>query len=66
MLQVNGVPPTKASIIVGKYPFRRPMYLVIGKKTARPEMRQFVEYPLSAKGQEYISSLGIPSLKDVK
>ena len=66
MLQVDGVAPTKGSIISGKYPLRRPQFLVINKKTASAEARRLIEYVLSARGQAYISSLGIPSLNDVK
>lgn len=66
MLQVDGVAPTKDTIISGKYPLRRPLFLVINKKTASADARKFVDYVLGAKGQAFISSLGIPSLNDVK
>jgi len=66
MLQVNGVSPTKETIISNAYPFRRPLYLVINSKTASAEVRRFVDYVLSVKGQAFISSLGIPSLHDVR
>ncbi len=65
MLKVNGVPPTKENIISGKYPFRRPLYIVI-KKNARPEVRKFVDFVVSKKGQKLISSYGMPSLADLK
>jgi phosphate transport system substrate-binding protein len=65
MLKVNGVAPTKENIISGKYPFRRPLFLVI-KKNARPEARKFVDFVLSRKGQKLISSYGMPSLADLK
>ncbi len=65
MLKVNGVPPTKENIISGKYPFRRPLYIVI-KKNARPEVRKFVDFVVSRKGQKLISSYGMPSLADLK
>jgi phosphate transport system substrate-binding protein len=65
MLYVKGVPPTKANIVSGKYPFRRPLYLVI-KKNAKPEVRKFIDFVLSKKGQALISSYGMPSLADVK
>ena len=65
MLRVNGVAPTKENIITGKYPFSRPLFIVI-KKDAKPEIRKFVDFVLSRKGQKLISSYGMPSLADVK
>ncbi len=65
MLKVNGVAPTRENIISGKYPFRRPLYLVV-KKNAGPEARRFVDFVLSKKGQKLISSYGMPSLMDLK
>ena len=65
MLKVNGVAPTRENIISGKYPYRRPLYLVI-KKNAKPEVRRFVDFVLSPKGQKLISSYGMPSLADIK
>jgi len=65
MLKVNGVSPTKANIISDKYPFRRPLYIVL-KKDARPEVKKFIEYILSKKGQALISSYGMVSLPEVK
>lgn len=65
MLKVNGVAPTKENIISGRYPFRRPLYIVI-KKNPGPEVRKFVDFVLSHKGQRLISSYGMPSLIDLK
>lgn len=65
MLAVNGVVPSKATIISGKYPFKRYLYLVI-TKDASPEVRKFVDFALSKKGQKLISSYGMPSLADIK
>jgi ABC-type phosphate transport system substrate-binding protein len=62
---VNGVMPTKESIIAHTYPLRRPLFLVV-KKDARPEVRKFIEFVLSKKGQKFISNHGIPSLVDIK
>jgi len=65
MLKINGVMPTKESIIAGHYRLKRPLYLVI-KKDARPEVRKFIDFVLSKKGQKFISDYGIPSLADIK
>jgi len=65
VLKVNGIAPTKANIITDKYPFRRPLFLVT-KKNPKPEVRKFIDFVLSKKGQALISSYGMPSLTDVK
>jgi len=65
MLKVNGVAPTRENIISGRYPYRRPLFIVI-RKDAKPETRKFVEFALSKKGQKLISSYGMPSLADIK
>ncbi len=65
MLKVNGVAPTKENIISGKYPYQRPLFIVI-KKNSRPEVRNFVDFVLSKRGQKLISSYGMPSLTDRK
>jgi phosphate transport system substrate-binding protein len=65
MLKVNGVPPTKENIVSGKYPFRRPLYIVI-KRDAGPDVRSFVEFVVSSRGQRLISSYGMPSLTDLR
>ncbi len=65
MLKVNGVTPNKENIISGVYRLKRPLYIVI-ERNARPEIRKFVNFILSRKGQGIISSYGIPSLTDMK
>lgn len=65
MLTVNGQAPTKQNIMSGKYPFKRPLFIVV-KKDARPEVKRFTDFILSKKGQRLISSYGIPSLSDMK
>lgn len=65
VLMVNNIAPTKANIISDKYPFRRPLFLVT-KKNPKPEVRKFIDFVLSKKGQAFISSYGMPSLTDFK
>ncbi len=65
MLTVNGAAPTKQNIVSGKYPFKRPLFIVV-KKDAKPEVKRFTDFVLSKKGQRLISSYGIPSLSDMK
>lgn len=65
MLQVNGIKPTKENIISNKYPFRRPLYLVV-KKDVNPRTKRFLDYVLSSKAQKLIASYGAISLAEVK
>jgi phosphate transport system substrate-binding protein len=65
MLAVDGVPPTKANIGSGKYPFARPLYLVV-PRGAKPGVRAFVDFALGRQGQELISSYGIVSLAEMR
>lgn len=64
MLKVNGAAPTRENIITGKYPLKRPLFIVV-KRNARPEVRKFTDFVLSARGQKLISSYGMPSLNDI-
>jgi len=65
MLRVNDVSADKKNIISGKYPFRRPLYLV-AKKDPNPAVGKFIEFVLSRKGQGFISSYGMPSISEIK
>ncbi len=65
MLKVNGVEVNKKNITSGKYPFRRPLYLVI-KKDPDPAVRKFIEFVLSRKGQGFISSYGMPAIAEIR
>jgi len=64
MLALNGVAPTKENIVAGKYPFARPLYLVV-PRAAKPGVREFVAFVLGRQGQELIGSYGIVSLVDL-
>ena len=65
MIKVGGITPSKENIATRKYPFNRPLFLVVPKK-AKPEVRKFVDFALSKKGQALISSYGVVSLSDMK
>jgi phosphate transport system substrate-binding protein len=65
MLAVNGVAPTKDTIVSGKYPYKRYLYLVVAKD-AKPEVNKFIKFALSKKGQKLIASYGIPALAEMK
>ena len=65
MLAVNGVVPTRAAIISGKYPFKRHLYLA-ATEDSKPEVSRFIQFALSRKGQELISSYGAVPLAAIK
>jgi len=65
ILKVNGISADKKNIVSGKYPFGRPLYLVV-KKDPKPEVRKFIKFVLSRKGQEFIFSYGISPIDEVK
>jgi phosphate transport system substrate-binding protein len=65
MLKVDGVSPDKKNIAKNIYPFKRPLFLLLAKD-AKPEARRFVDFALSKKGQELISSYGVVPLMELK
>ncbi|RJQ52800.1 MAG: phosphate ABC transporter substrate-binding protein [Nitrospiraceae bacterium] len=65
MLKIDGVKPTKENITAGRYPFRRPLFILLPEKPKK-EVEKFVGYALSAEGQKFISSLGAISLTDME
>jgi len=65
MLKFNGVYPDKKNISQNKYPFKRPLFLLLAKN-AKPDARKFVDFALSKIGQELISSYGAVPLMEIK
>jgi phosphate transport system substrate-binding protein len=65
MLKISGVYPTNKNIINNTYPLKRALFILIPAKT-KPEVRRFVDFVLSKEGQQFIRSLGVVSLMDVK
>ncbi|MBI5408179.1 MAG: substrate-binding domain-containing protein [Nitrospirae bacterium] len=65
MLKLDGVYPDKKNIANGKYPLKRPLFL-LAPKNPKPEVKRFIDFVLSKQGQELISSYGAVSLPDVK
>ncbi len=65
ILKLNGVYPDKKNISNDRYPFRRPLFLLT-PKNPKPAVTKFIEFTLSKKGQQFISSQGVVSLLDVK
>ncbi len=65
LLKVSGVFPEKKNIAKGRYPLRRPLFILM-PQNPKPEVKKFVDFVLSKKGQKLISSYGVVSLLDVK
>jgi len=65
MLALNGVAPTKAAIIAGRYPFKRQLWLVT-TADAKPEVNAFIKFALSPAGQALIAANGVPPLNSIR
>jgi len=65
MLKVNGVAPTYKNIIGGRYPLRRPLYILMPNNPKRG-VKNFVDFAVGKEGQQFIRSLGVVSLLDLK
>lgn len=65
ILRVNGIYPTKDNIAKDRYSYRRPLFLLVQKKST-PAVRSFIDFALSKDGQKFISSQGVLSLTDIK
>jgi phosphate transport system substrate-binding protein len=65
MLKLNNVRPSRDNISSNKYPFKRPLFLLV-PIDPKPEVRKFVAFALSTDGQKLIGSLGAVSLMDEK
>jgi phosphate transport system substrate-binding protein len=65
MLKVNGIAPTYKAIVQNRYPFKRPLFLLV-PKNPRPEVQKFVDFTLSREGQQFIRSLNIVPVRDVQ
>ncbi len=64
MLKVGGVSPGARTIVSGKYPLKRPLFLLVPRQP-KPEVQRFMDFVLSREGQKYIKSLGVVSLTDI-
>ena len=65
LLKVNGIAPTNKAIIRGRYPLKRPLYLLV-PASVRPEVQRFVDFTLSPEGQQFIKSQNVISLRDIR
>lgn len=57
-LDLEGTAPTEANIASGKYAFQRPLFLLT-KGQPNPAQKAFLDFALSAKGQEIVKSLDL-------
>jgi len=65
MLKVNGVAPAMRNIVSGKYPLKRPLFILTASNP-KPSVKKFVDFVLSRAGQQFIRSQGVVTLSDIK
>lgn len=61
LLSLNGVAPTQDNVASGTYPFFRPLYLMT-KGEPQGEVKKFMDWLLSAEGQQVVSDQGTVNL----
>lgn len=65
MLKVDGVYPEKKTIAKGEYKLYRPLYLAVHNKD-RAQVKQFLDFAMSAAGQKIISQQGTVNIAEGK
>lgn len=65
MLKVNGIAPTARNIISGSYPLKRPLFILVSAKP-KPEVKEFIAFVRSGQGQQFLRSLGMVTMLDIK
>jgi len=61
-LDVNGIKPSKESVLSGKYPVGRPLFMYTNKEP-RGLAKEFIDFILSADGQRIVEEEGFVGLK---
>jgi len=62
-LSVDGVQPTSANILAGNYKISRP-FIIITQDNLEPVAVEFIEFIMSAQGQEVVSGSYIPVVQN--
>ncbi len=65
ILKVNGIAPTNKAIVSGRYPLKRPLYLLL-PKNPKPEVKKFADFALGREGQRFIRSLQVIPVTDIR
>jgi len=65
MLKVEGVHPSQKNIISGHYRLKRPLF-ILAPRNPKPEVKKFIEFVLSRDGQQFIKTLGVAALSDIR
>ncbi len=63
ILALDTIEPSYTNVAKGTYPLHRPLYLVVPKDSTK-EIRSFVTFIKTAKGQEIIKKQGTVNMKD--
>jgi phosphate transport system substrate-binding protein len=62
-LQVNSVTPSEATVKDGSYPIQRPFLCVVKEGSSNPLVKAYLEFALSAEGQDQVKNAGAVPLK---
>lgn len=58
-LAIDGVAPTKENVVAGRYPVRRPLFLVYNEKLAKPAVTAFIAYVKSDEGKTIVDRVTV-------
>jgi ABC-type phosphate transport system substrate-binding protein len=58
VVSIDGATPSVALVNQQKYPYARRLLFYTDASKERPEARQFIDFALSARGQEILSQMG--------
>ena len=59
---VNGVNPTRETVLSGKYPYSRPLFMYTNGAPAG-DVKSFIDFILSKEGQKLVEEQGFVGLK---
>ena len=62
-IAIGGVAPTAAAVRQGQYPYARTLRLHTNKAAEAPAAREFVNFVLSARGQQVLDEMGFVSVR---
>lgn len=63
-VSLDGIAPAPENIASGKYPMARPLYLITNGEP-KGAVKEFIDYILSSKGQEFLPKHGYLTLKQI-
>lgn len=64
-IEINGVMPSKETVVSGKYPVTRPLFMYTNGKP-KGLVKEYLDFVLSAQGQQLVEEDGFVGLKEKK